>query len=252
MVRWRGGHVEGAPALASWVPAGWYPDPLGLGAARYWDGSGWSRSYRDAPPPLPVPLDPAPTREGAPDTPPRMRPAAPAAAAAATAGEDPTRVFGAGAGSRVSQLSRNRLLAIGAGILVAGFVVGIAAGSGGNDTTTTVTRAQAPAAAVASTPTPTRTVVRVHIHTHTVTHTVTRTVSQPVAAPSGPEGGDGEEGEEDEVGSYSHAGDAKFCEEHECIGDFENEPGEVVECSDGSYSHSGGISGACSDHGGEA
>jgi hypothetical protein len=25
-----------------------------------------------------------------------------------------------------------------------------------------------------------------------------------------------------------------------------------VECSDGKWSHSGGISGACSDHGGEA
>ncbi len=55
---------------------------------------------------------------------------------------------------------------------------------------------------------------------------------------------------EDEVGSYSHAGDEAFCNAHECIGEFEGEGGYVVECSDGSYSHAGGISGACSGHGG--
>jgi hypothetical protein len=59
-----------------------------------------------------------------------------------------------------------------------------------------------------------------------------------------------ESGGEDEVGSYSHAGDEKFCEEHECIGDFQGEGGYVVECSDGTYSHAGGISGSCSHHGG--
>ena len=56
---------------------------------------------------------------------------------------------------------------------------------------------------------------------------------------------------EDEVGSSSHATDAKFCEEHTCIGRFTTEGGTVVECSDGTYSHAGGIQGACSDHGGE-
>jgi hypothetical protein len=55
----------------------------------------------------------------------------------------------------------------------------------------------------------------------------------------------------DQLGSYSHEGDQSFCEEHQCIGDFESEPGYVVECADGTYSHSGGISGACSHHGGE-
>ncbi len=65
-----------------------------------------------------------------------------------------------------------------------------------------------------------------------------------------PESGSG--GGIDEVGSYSHEGDEQFCQEHECIGNFTQEPGRVVECSDGSFSHSGGISGACSDHGGEA
>lgn len=58
--------------------------------------------------------------------------------------------------------------------------------------------------------------------------------------------------EEDHVGSASHAGDAKFCEEHRCIGNFTGEDGTVVECADGTFSHAGGISGACSDHGGES
>jgi hypothetical protein len=57
---------------------------------------------------------------------------------------------------------------------------------------------------------------------------------------------------EDHVGSTSHAGDAKFCEEHRCIGNFTGEDGTVVECVDGTFSHAGGISGACSDHGGES
>jgi hypothetical protein len=69
----------------------------------------------------------------------------------------------------------------------------------------------------------------------------------PPAAPGGSEEG----GEEDSVGSSSHATDAKFCSEHECIGSFQTEGGTIVECSDGTYSHAGGISGACSHHGGE-
>jgi hypothetical protein len=69
--------------------------------------------------------------------------------------------------------------------------------------------------------------------------------------PEPSEGQNGESGGEDEVGSYSHAGDAEFCSLHECIGDFEGEDGYVVECEDESFSHAGGISGACSDHGGE-
>lgn len=59
-------------------------------------------------------------------------------------------------------------------------------------------------------------------------------------------------GEKDEVGNSSHATDEKFCGEHQCIGSFTTEEGTIVECSDGSYSHAGGISGSCSDHGGNA
>jgi hypothetical protein len=76
--------------------------------------------------------------------------------------------------------------------------------------------------------------------------------AQTAPAPSNPpeEGGEGED--EDEVGSYSHEGDEAFCTSHGCIGDFEGESGYVVKCTDGTYSHAGGISGACSSHGGEA
>jgi hypothetical protein len=57
--------------------------------------------------------------------------------------------------------------------------------------------------------------------------------------------------EEDSVGSASHATDEQFCDEHHCIGNFTTKDGTVVECEDGTYSHAGGIEGACSDHGGE-
>jgi len=55
----------------------------------------------------------------------------------------------------------------------------------------------------------------------------------------------------EDVGSSSHAGDAQFCSSHKCIGDFTGEGGTIVRCSDGTYSHAGGISGSCSHHGGE-
>lgn len=53
------------------------------------------------------------------------------------------------------------------------------------------------------------------------------------------------------VGSYDHTCDGQFCSTHQCIGDFQGEPGYIVECADGAYSHAGGIQGACSHHGGE-
>jgi hypothetical protein len=72
--------------------------------------------------------------------------------------------------------------------------------------------------------------------------------STPTTETSTSEGSGGKEG----PGSLSHAEDAQFCETHHCIANFDNGHGEVVECSDGEWSHSGGISGACSDHGGVA
>ncbi len=45
------------------------------------------------------------------------------------------------------------------------------------------------------------------------------------------------------------------CNGNPCIGDWQKEAAEggtVVQCQDGTYSHAGGLSGACSDHGGES
>lgn len=54
------------------------------------------------------------------------------------------------------------------------------------------------------------------------------------------------------AGSFSHATDPEFCSRHECIENFPNGSGYIVRCADGEWSHSGGRSGACSDHGGES
>ena len=43
---------------------------------------------------------------------------------------------------------------------------------------------------------------------------------------------------------------AGFCDTHACIPSFASGRGTVVQCSDGLWSHSGGIQGACSGHGG--
>lgn len=53
-------------------------------------------------------------------------------------------------------------------------------------------------------------------------------------------------------GSQSGTGaNSDFCSTHTCIGNFDNGNGYVVQCADGTWSHSGGESGACSYHGGE-
>ncbi len=56
----------------------------------------------------------------------------------------------------------------------------------------------------------------------------------------------------EQPGSYSHATDSEFCSTHQCIESFSEGNGYVVQCMDGEWSHSGGLSGACSDHGGES
>jgi hypothetical protein len=43
-----------------------------------------------------------------------------------------------------------------------------------------------------------------------------------------------------------------FCDTHDCIPNFDNGRGSIVQCADGEWSQSGGIQGACSGHGGEA
>jgi hypothetical protein len=47
-------------------------------------------------------------------------------------------------------------------------------------------------------------------------------------------------------------GSSGFCAKHRCIGNFANGRGTIVQCQDGGWSHSGGIQGACSGHGGES
>jgi hypothetical protein len=45
---------------------------------------------------------------------------------------------------------------------------------------------------------------------------------------------------------------ADFCSTHDCIPNFDNGTGYIVQCNDGMWSHSGGRPGACSYHGGES
>lgn len=41
--------LKSRPALPPALPpAGWYPDPLGRKASRYWDGQAWSNELREA------------------------------------------------------------------------------------------------------------------------------------------------------------------------------------------------------------
>jgi hypothetical protein len=63
-----------------------------------------------------------------------------------------------------------------------------------------------------------------------------------------PGNGGGSSSGGDQVGSYSHADDQAFCEQHRCIGAFQREGGTVAECNDGTYSHAGRVQGTCSHH----
>lgn len=78
-----------------------------------------------------------------------------------------------------------------------------------------------------------------------ITTPATSTTPTPAPTNSTPESG--VEG----PGSFSHATDAQFCSTHTCIDNFPDGNGSIVQCADGEWSHSGGLSGACSDHGGE-
>ena len=53
------------------------------------------------------------------------------------------------------------------------------------------------------------------------------------------------------AGAIGGCGATGFCASHRCVGDFSHQHGSVVECVDGTWSHLGGLPGACSDHGGE-
>jgi hypothetical protein len=125
--------------LPSWVPAGWYPDPLGQGAARYWDGKRWTLEYRDSPPPQPIPASPSevPTSQSPP-------------AAAAASGAAPQGPLSAR--DRWREIPKGaRITIIVAAIIGLLVIIGAAAGSGSKKKTTTES---AVAGAVPTTPTP--------------------------------------------------------------------------------------------------
>jgi sorbitol-specific phosphotransferase system component IIA len=123
--------------LASWVPAGWYPDPLGQGRARYWDGKRWTLEIRDDPPPQPVPSTPSEV------------PVSPPSAAAVASGS--TRKGPRSARDRWRESSNGARIAIVAGaVIVLLIIIAAASGSGGNKKKPTEA---AGAAAIASTPT---------------------------------------------------------------------------------------------------
>jgi hypothetical protein len=50
--------------------------------------------------------------------------------------------------------------------------------------------------------------------------------------------------------SPTTAAASDFCATHRCIASFSSGRGSVVQCADGQYSHSGGLPGVCSRHGG--
>lgn len=52
-------------------------------------------------------------------------------------------------------------------------------------------------------------------------------------------------------GASSDSDTGGFCTTHECIPSFYQGHGSIVQCNDGQWSHSGGLAGACSYHGGE-
>jgi hypothetical protein len=52
------------------------------------------------------------------------------------------------------------------------------------------------------------------------------------------------------IGLLHGPGGNDFCTTHVCVGSFDHGSGFVVQCGDGTWSHSGGTPDACSRHGG--
>lgn len=153
-----------------------------------------------------------------------------------------------------------KIFAIIGGLVVLLILVGIIAGGSSNSSSLTSSRTSSTTAATV-TQTVTRTVrqpgrgrVRTVVRqtpappARTVTDTVTSTATG--AGSTAPSTASPSAGVE-QPGSTSHATDEQFCNTHNCIPNFPNGNGTIVQCTDGEWSHSGGLSGACSDHGGE-
>lgn len=123
--------------LPSWVPPGWYPDPLGQGEARYWDGKRWSLEYRDDPPPQPVPASPSEV----PASPP------PTAAPITQAGSTPSPKGFPSALDRWKEIPMAARVIV--GVIVLLIIIGVAS-SGGKKTPSSATTIKP---AIAATPT---------------------------------------------------------------------------------------------------
>src|SRR5690242_8270255 len=97
----------------------------------------------------------------------------------------------------------------------------------------------------------TTTIIEQTVTTVTKTSTALVAAASTTAQPKPPASGGGSPGG---GGSASSPGGGP-CDGNPCIGDWQREAAEggtVVQCSDGTWSHAGGLSGACSDHGGES
>lgn len=124
--------------LPSWVPAGWYPDPLGQGKARHWDGKRWTLEYRDSPPP-----DPVPTSQSE----------VPAASAPPSAPSGASYGAQQGLRERWSEASKGvQIIVVGVGLIVLIAIIGSIAGGGKNTKTTASSEPTAAAAAAEQKP----------------------------------------------------------------------------------------------------
>jgi hypothetical protein len=85
---------------------------------------------------------------------------------------------------------------------------------------------------------------RAYAGSHDLGHTSIPTVRAPETAPSDPPPVVAPPAPPADTGSED------FCTTHDCIPNYPNGNGSTVQCADGSFSHSGGIQGACSHHGG--
>ena len=128
--------------LPSWVPAGWYPDPLGQGAARHWDGKRWTLEYRDDPPPQPVPTSPS-------EIPPSAAPATPSGSAPSES--DPETKSYPSALDRWKEIPKGARIVVGVVVLLV--IIGAASSGGSKKTQSTGTSTQA-IAATSSIPAP--------------------------------------------------------------------------------------------------
>jgi hypothetical protein len=126
--------------LPPWVPAGWYPDPLRQGEARYWDGKRWTLEYRDDPPPQPIPASPS-------EVPP------PTGATPRTAASGRLPNAQPGLRDRLKETSKGARVAMVVGaIIVLLVIISAATGNGAKQKTTTAAAEASVAPTTTSTP----------------------------------------------------------------------------------------------------